>query len=147
MTTIAASKYEITSDRQLNCRDGVKLFIPSKIHRLGETSRQLFNTDDSLVAFTGAVNDWGKLLTYIRNPKGHVPKFKDLELLLLTEQKLYTSTDFISWKTIDNDYHSIGTGRTYALSALADGSSTADAVCHAIGCDKYSGLGITTEVL
>jgi len=149
LTTIACNKESLATDLQLTTNVGVKLKTASKALILEEEkASKLFDCREAVVAFSGSVNEWGKFIEWASDISQKLPRFSDIEFLMLTNRKqIYVSRNFKNWLQIQNKHHSIGTGSQFALGALEAGKSPEEAIKIASKHDIYTGMGVQVWTL
>lgn len=144
MTTIVFRDGIIAADNQVTSEGGTRLGTRAKLLRIG----------DGVFGFAGDVNAVERASTYLRALYGqsrgfaalfgHIPHRPDLPEGSVTVievsrrgVRMYGASLFP--EPIAGPYFAIGSGRDFALGALAMGATAAEAVRAAIQFDVYSG--------
>lgn len=141
MTTIACNLKEMACDLQFT-KGYQKFKGSSKILEVtGERAKELFGYDKVLLGMSGSAADLGKMNRYLFGSGEKLDPIKESDMLLLTKDGIYTSTNFKDWAVVDAKHFAIGSGSQYALGALANKVSPEEAVKVACKHDIYSGMG------
>lgn len=150
MTTVAASIKHgaIACDRQLTYLSTVKLQGTTKILQFPESFvDKFFGAKKGFIGFSGNADVWGDVVGWITTGEGKPPKCKNIEFLVLTDQGLYHATTLTNWMELPEKHWSIGSGCTYALTALDMGKTPLEA-CKAAGKrDTATGMGYKNYTL
>lgn len=143
MTTIAANKTSMACDLQFSYQGNRKLKGKTKILELeGDVCKSVFNTKKAFLGFAGNADVWGEIVGWFSDPTDKFPKCKNIEFLLLTnEKKLYHGTNMRNWMLLPESHFAIGSGGDYALAAMTAGKSPLDAVKIASKHDPMTGMG------
>lgn len=139
MTTIAWDGYTLVSDRQMTT-SGVR-YETTKAHRL---------KDGSLFASCGSVDLNAAVRAWL-NDEGEKPsidKDDDFDgLLIKPDGSAWTISKKLVLVKVESKCVATGSGRDFALAAMAMGRSSKDAVQLACTLDIWSGMGLTELTL
>lgn len=134
MTTIACNKTTIVADTLLS--EGHLAMKGTKIYRL----------KDCIVGCSGDWNDGIKFVEWFKNKRKKKPELESFSALMVTNKQeiIYWDEDLVP-NYIEETEWTIGSGRDFALGALAYGASLEEAVTIATRLDVYSGLPLQVE--
>lgn len=146
MTTIAVNRNEMACDLQFTHSSGIKFKGKTKIIELKpQVALEMFGQEKVLIGFCGNADAWGHLVVWFDNPTTKLPKFKELELLMLTgSHEIFHATTLDNWMYLDVNHFSIGSGSHLAMGAMEAGKTPAEAVKLASKFDPNTGQGVKT---
>lgn len=146
LTTIVATRTEIACDLQVTYNGRQPLKVDTKIEKFdGPIVSNLWGAEEAYMGYCGAVNDWGNILAWFRDPSIKFPKLKNTELLVVTNRKqIWHSDNFNNWTVFKEPYAAIGSGSQFAIGALSAGLSPKEAIKVATKNDIYTGMGCKT---
>lgn len=95
------------------------------------------------VGLCGDVDTFSDTIDYLRNPVGRKPpRGTGGDFVILTEdRKIFTFKNPSKWLTINQNFCAVGSGMTYAMSAMECGKTPIEAVKVASKFDLYTGMG------
>lgn len=143
MTTIACNKSSLACDLQFTYGGTTKFKGKTKVLPLeGKVCEDMFGVKKAFLGFAGNADQWGNVVNWFSLPEGKLPKMKNIEFLLLTDaKKIYHGTNLSNWMLIPEPFFAIGSGRGFALAAMASGKSPLEACKVASKFDINTGLG------
>ncbi len=143
MTTIACNVNSLACDLQFTYGGTTKFKGKTKVLPLeGQVCEDMFGVKKAFLGFSGNADGWGQVVNWFSIPEGKAPKCKNIEFLLLTDQKkIYHATNLVNWMYIPEKFFAIGSGRVFALSAMSCGKSPLEACKTASKFDINTGLG------
>jgi ATP-dependent protease HslVU (ClpYQ) peptidase subunit len=139
MTTVAVNKTMMAADRQFTYRDQ-KLLGRTKIYELNQLA-ETFGAKKVFLGFAGSAEQIAKAIGWFYEPNGKFPKLGNLEAVALTDRgQIWHSQSLADWVEITQPYFAIGSGCSYAVAAMAAGSTPMQAVKIAAKFDVYTGM-------
>ena len=98
---------------------------------------------DFIVGFAGTADDMLEVKYFFDDPDKKPPVAKGVYGLVLTERgEIYRFDNYKRWIETNEPFSAIGSGRDFALGAMAAGLSPKEAVKVAMTKDTFTGMGI-----
>lgn len=114
----------------------------TKIYKLSPAGCANFLSEKVFVGFSGKADSIGDAIWWLNNPTEKMPKVRDIEALMLTAEGVISCTTTLrNWLVIDAPYCAIGSGASFAMSAMEMGMTPIEAVRHASKFDVGTGMG------
>jgi ATP-dependent protease HslVU (ClpYQ) peptidase subunit len=141
LTTIACNREELYGDLQFT-NGTYKFKGNSKVYKI-KAHPKLYE-HDFIVGFAGVSNDCLSVRNFFENPDTSKPRVRELYGLVLTATgEIYRfDNDCTKWHEVRDPFCAIGSGRDFAMGAMAMGASPKEAVKIAMTKDIYSGMGV-----
>ena len=127
MTTIAWDGRTLAADSR-NTVGGMP-FTGIKAYRL---------SDGRLYAGSGSAEDCEAVLQWLET-RGDKPNVKDFAAIVIASEKCFRLEDKLVLIPVLTRFHAVGSGRDYAIAAMAMGKTAQEAVLLACRFDIYSG--------
>ena len=137
MTTIAYRSGRLCTDTQLNDDD---TFV-GRCFKGGKTE------DGYLWAACGFTRYLGPLREWVEKREGDPPTLEETTFVMVTAEGVVKSWTSHGWVEFQAEYYAWGSGRDYALGAMAVGASADEAVEAACRHDPWSSEPMLVEVL
>lgn len=109
---------------------------------------EMYGAKRAIIGFCGGATDWAHAVSWLHTPEGKVPRFREVEFMLLTDKKkVFHSVDLLKWTPISDKLFAIGSGAAFAVGAMASGMTPEQAIAVAEKYDPYTGLGTRSLTL
>ena len=140
MTTIAVNKDSLYGDLQYT-NGSYKFKGNGKVFKF--KAHPLICESDYIAGFAGSANDLIDVKHFFEDPESKPPRARELYGLVLTmEGKMYRFDNYKRWFELNEPYSAIGSGRDFAMGAMALGASPKEAIKIASKHDVFTGMGV-----
>lgn len=142
MTTVAANRHQMASDRKASSANG-HFDIGSKMRHFHIEG---YYPVPFTVGYCGDVDTVLQVLDFFDNPLNWTPPkglSKKAEFLMLTaDHKIFTFNHPLRLMPVNSGFYAIGSGSNYAMGAMAFGATPYEAVKAACKLDNFSGYKV-----